>query len=76
MTITISSKQIKKQKYDKSKLLKTKPLSNYCFCFERVSESTLSRYGTTNLYDFSKNKNWFAVALFFQQFIFRGDEII
>ena len=52
-------------KIDKSKLLKTKPVSNYCFCFERVSESTLSRYGTTNLYDFSKYKNWFAVALFF-----------
>ena len=77
MKITISSKQNKKQKYvcHKSKLLKTKPVSNYCVCFERVSENSLSRYGTTNLYDFSKNKIWFAVPLFFQQFIFRGGEI-
>ena len=52
-------------KIDKSKLLKTKPVSNYCFCFERVSESTLSRYGTTNLYDFSKKQKIGLLLLYF-----------
>ena len=61
--MSVNSKKLINPNYLKQSLY---PITCIVFIFERVSESmTLSKYGTANLYDFSKNKIHLLLLLFF-----------